>query len=213
MTTMVEPPVAHRTPRDAVVPRAGTPAPEPPPWHRSDDDRADAPDVTRYRETLMSAIEEGFDALVAEGVLSLRETPRELAARMIAAVPRDHGYDDLVGPFLTTDAVRRTLGGVSRQAVHDRSERRTLLRVQTSDGMNLYPSFQFVGGEVPARIRTAISAFRDVPVDGWAIATWFSIPSDGLDGLTPRAWLADPERGAGVVHGLARQAAHQWSAP
>ncbi len=168
-----------------------------------------------YRDTLMRALTEGVQALVAEKAPGLREDPQKVAARMIAAVPRAHAYDELVGPFYNVDAVRTMLGGVSRQAVQERAraDRRTLLQVQTSDGVNLYPAFQFEGSEVPARMRKTISTFRNVPVDGWAIATWFSVPAQALGGLAPRAWLADAHRDTTPVLELAERTAQRWSAP
>lgn len=170
-------------------------------------------DRAEYKAALMDALATGVDSLVAEDAPGLGDDPRAVAARMIAAVPRAHVYDDLVGPFYGTDAVRRMLGGVSRQAVHDRANRRTLLQVRTSDGVSLYPAFQFEGDGVSPRVRRVLSAFRDVPVDGWAVATWFSVPAVDLDGLTPRDWLGDLHRDDAMVLALAQRAAIRWAAP
>ncbi len=170
-------------------------------------------EVVAYKSELMEALAKRIDALVAGDDPDLLEDPEQVADRMIAAVPRMHGYDELVGPFFTTDAVGRMLHGISRQAVHDRAARRTLLQVKTSDGVSLYPAFQFEDDEVSDRIRSVMTRFRGVPVDGWAIATWFSIPAESLDGLSPRQWLADRRRDAEPAHELARSTALRWSAP
>jgi hypothetical protein len=167
---------------------------------------------TEFATDLMRELEAGVRSLVADNAPVLRIGPAAIAARMLAAVPRAHVYDETIGPFHTSEGVR-TLLGVSRQAVHDRVRRGTLLQVRTSDGVLLYPAFQFDGADVPARLRSALTAFRDAPVDGWAIASWFSVPAEELDDLTPRQWLADPDRDPAPVHQLAADAAASWSAP
>lgn len=192
------------TARTSAVRPGSTPA------HRH---RRSPDEVVAYKSELIEALAKRIDALVEGNVSDLLEDPEQVADRMIAAVPRMHSHDELVGPFFTTDAVRRMLNDISRQAVHDRAARRTLLQVKTSDGVSLYPAFQFEDDRVSDRIRSVMTRFRGVPVDGWAIATWFSIPAESLDGLTPREWLADRHRDAEPADALARSTALRWSAP
>ncbi|QZN85360.1 hypothetical protein [Cellulomonas sp. C5510] len=51
-----------------------------------------------------------------------------------------------------------------------------------------------------------------MPVDGWAIAAWFSIPAGSLDGLSPHECLADRHRDTEPADQLARSTALRRSA-
>lgn len=166
-----------------------------------------------YTATLVRLLEEGVHELARQDAPGFREPPEKVARRMLATVPRAHDYDELVGPFYGVEALR-TLLGSSRQAIHDRVTRGTLLQVRTSDGVNLYPTFQFdEAGEVPAPVRRAIQALRRSGADGWTIAAWFSTPAQALGGLSPRDWLLDTERDARTLLSLAEQTAALWAAP
>src|SRR5262245_44904763 len=84
------------------------------------------------------------------------ETPvdaEEAARRMFAALPRSSRYDELVGPFYDTAGACAVLGGIRRQAVAQRADRGTILRVVTGDRRNLYPVFQFDAGIVKPEVR------------------------------------------------------------
>jgi hypothetical protein len=70
-------------------------------------------------------------------------TADELAERMLAVVPTPSPWDEIVGPVYRTAQVATVLGGVSRQAVADRRARGRLLGLRTSDGVWVYPAFQF----------------------------------------------------------------------
>lgn len=124
-----------------------------------------------------------------------------------------HAYDVLIGPFYSAAAVRHLLGDVSGEALRSRVRRGSTLEVRTSDGLRLYPQFQFCDRRIDPAIGEVLSAFRDTPVDGWAIATWFSLPHDELDNQSPREWLSQPSADLLVVLHLARQTAHRWTAP
>ncbi|WP_156044043.1 hypothetical protein [Cellulomonas sp. HZM] len=168
--------------------------------------------VAEFKVALMESLEAGVDELVATDAPALHEDPAVLARRMLAAVPRAHLYDQLVGPFFDLEGVRRLLGGTSRQAVHDRVKRGTLLQVRTSDDVLLYPAFQFDGTDVSPRIRQVLIHLRDAGVDGWTIATWFSVPAADLDGDSPRTRLVDAGAPIEPVEQLAIAAARRWAA-
>lgn len=169
-------------------------------------------DEVEYVDELMGELRTGLDALLARGVPLRRESAHALAARMLAAVPGAHVYDELVGPFHTTGGVQ-TLLGITRQAVHERVKRGTLLRVLTSDEVALYPAFQFCGAQVSPPLRRVLATFRETPVDGWTVAAWLCVPCPELDDLSPRDWLADTDRDPTAVLALASEAAARWAQP
>jgi hypothetical protein len=135
----------------------------------------------------------------------------ELARRMVEVVPEPSRWDDLLGPFYSTGQVSKLLGGVSRQAVADRRDRRTLLGLKTADGVIVYPAFQFgERNEVLAGLPDVLQCFRDSGVDDWTLAGWLVSPSRTLEGRSAVEWLRqgfDPEP---VLH-LARDAARRFS--
>lgn len=139
----------------------------------------------------------------------------EDARAMVAALPRRSEYDELVGPFYDTAGARAVLG-VSRQAITQRAERGTLLRVLTRDGRALYPVFQVDAGRVRPEVVTLLGALKALDdVDGWVRAAWFATPAESLGGKAPRAVCTDPDMWAelgtaAVEH--AREASQRWSA-
>ena len=116
--------------------------------------------------------------------------PQELAERMVSTLPSPSPWDELIGPFYGPAQVARALGDVSRQAVADRRQRRTLLGLKTADGHWVYPVFQFdrhnsVLSGLPELLR--ILAASDV--DDWSLAGWLASPLRSLGGRTPIEWL------------------------
>jgi hypothetical protein len=135
----------------------------------------------------------------------------ELAQRMLAAVPAPSRWDDLLGPFYDTRGVTRLLGGVSRQAVADRRERRTLLGLKTADGVLVYPAFQFdERGEVISGLAAVLQCFDREAADDWTVGGWLVSKHRGLDGESVVEWLrggGDPAR----AEILARDAARRFA--
>lgn len=135
----------------------------------------------------------------------------ELARRMVDVVPEPSRWDDLLGPFYTTGQVGKLLGGISRQAVADRRDRRTLLGLKTADGVIVYPTFQFgERNEVLTGLAEVLQRFRDSHVDDWTLAGWLVSPSRTLEGRSAVEWLRqglDPEP---VLH-LADDASRRFS--
>ncbi len=136
--------------------------------------------------------------------------PGDLAGRMLATLPAPHPWDDQIGPFHDTPGLAKLLG-ISKQAIADRVRRRTVLAATTKSGRLVYPTFQLEGRRLRAEITDILSVFRGAPVDGWALAAWFTTPSESLGGATPVQWL-DADGDAGPVLALARDAAQRWAA-
>ncbi len=117
-------------------------------------------------------------------------SPRDLAQRMLEIVPMVSRWDELLGPFYGTGQVAKILGGVSRQAIADRRERRTLLGLKTADGVMVYPTFQFdERNQVLPGLAEVLQAFRNSAVDDWTLAGWLVAPSKALHGQSAVQWL------------------------
>jgi hypothetical protein len=114
----------------------------------------------------------------------------ELADRMLQAVPTVSRWNDLVGPFYSTNQVAKICGGISRQALADRRERRTILGLKTADGVIVYPMFQFDDkNRVVSGLPEVLQCFRGVDVDDWTLAGWLVSPSRALGGRSVVGWL------------------------
>jgi hypothetical protein len=171
---------------------------------------------TAFLDELTDRVRHGLEerlTLLVEHGHSLAEigAPAELAERMLAAVPAPSRWDDLLGPFYTTAEVARLLGGVSRQALADRRERRTIFALKTADGILVYPAFQFgEGSQVIAGLAETLQSFRGAAVDEWTLAGWLVAPSRSLGGRSAVDWLREGRDPASVVT-LARDAAQRFS--
>ena len=164
--------------------------------------------TTRLRRELEVRISD-----YAEHGRSLKEfgSPDELAERMLQMVPTVSRWNDVLGPFYGTPQVARFCGGISRQALADRRERRTILGLKTSDGVVVYPAFQFdAKNQILRGFSEVLQAFRSVAVDDWTIAGWLVSPSKALEGRSVVEWLRQGrELEPAVV--LARDASRRFS--
>ena len=165
-----------------------------------------------------------YTRAVVEGVeaMMLRLTPREsarlvtiggrpdqLADRLMASLPLAGMWDESVGPFYDAAGVMR-LRRMSRQALRGLESTRDVLVVRTTDGVQLYPSFQFTEDG------TSLPSLRDVIVlvdpgnqDPWGAALWLNARSEELDFSTPAEALRDGRRSD--VIDLAYRIGSAWS--
>jgi hypothetical protein len=128
----------------------------------------------------------------AEGAtaLAVLAPPAEAAALMVSALPRPSPWADAVGPVYRTPAVRRLLGGVSRQALVDRARRHTLLALRTADDHLVWPAFQFAGSRPLEGLARVLGVF-DRDVDEWMLARWLRVGQAALDTRSVVDWLRD----------------------
>lgn len=173
-------------------------------------------ETQEHKQRLAEALKGRLDELYTSHAVTLGDAPDEVARRMVASVPRQHVYDESIGPFYDTEGVRKVLSrngkSVSRQAVSDRITRLTILAAKTADGHWAFPAFQFADDEVLPSLRDVLRAFRGVPVDGWAIAAWLTAPSPALEGTSAIEWIRQGKPTVAVL-AEAQEAAARWSAP
>lgn len=176
--------------------------------------------LKEYRTALVAELEKivvpGVIGRLLDGASSV--SPTELARRMLAVAPAPAPVSKMaeqVGPtFYDTAGVAVVLGGpgadpVSKQAVEQRRNRRTLLALQTSDGRWIYPTWQFHNHEVLPGLAEVLAVFAEH--SSWSVGTWLTTPSTELDGMTAVQWL---EAGADRTHllSLSRHTAARWAA-
>lgn len=172
--------------------------------------------VVDYEQRVLSAVTAGFHVRVTELTTAGRDPrvlgdPVDVADRMLATVPAPHPWDAQIGPFYDTPGLVRMLG-ISKQAIAERVRRRSIIAAATQQGKIVYPTFQFVGNRVLPAVGAIAQVFRATPVDGWAIASWFTTAAQALAGSTPAQWLLEG-RAVEPVHELAAAAVHRWSMP
>ena len=116
-------------------------------------------------------------------------------------------WSDVIGPVHTDAQVEKLLGVGSRDVVV-RVERRTLLGLHTEDGKVVYPTFQFVDGDVIPGLSEVLELTVGF-VDDWTLASWLQAKQPNL-GRSVIDYLcecgADDE-----VLSVARHATERWS--
>ncbi len=138
------------------------------------------------------------------------EADPELLGRQAAqVVASDLLWRRQLGGLLDLGEVRVRLGGVSRQAVHGRRLRRTLLAVPdpAGDGYR-YPAFQFRGRAGLRNLAPILMAFDGAVETPWTVASWLTSPHEALDGRSPAECLADGHS-AEEIADLARRSAER----
>lgn len=166
-------------------------------------------EITHY---VKQGLEEKLSRFAEEEALDEMGSPRELANRMLETVPLPSHWNKVLGPFYGTSQVARILGGISRQAIADRRERRTLLGLKTADGVVVYPMFQFdEGHRVLPGLAEILQLFRGSEVDDWTLAGWLASPLTSLKRQSVIQWL----RAGGTLEPvlpLAREMARRFAA-
>lgn len=120
--------------------------------------------------------------------LAVLGPPGEAAELMVSALPQPSPWAEALGPVYRTPAVRRLLGGVSRQALVDRARRHTLLALRTADDHLVWPTFQFEGNRPLAGLARVLGAF-DRDVDEWMLARWLRAEQPALEHCSVVDWL------------------------
>jgi hypothetical protein len=140
----------------------------------------------------VSRAAEAFDAMLAELGIDERDVdPVDLGRRGALLAAADLVWARHLGPSYETKQVRELLGS-SRQAVHERAKRGTLLALRGGDGQPRFPAFQFgpTGKPLPA-LGEILDVLRPVAASPYTIASWFVTEDAELEGKTPAEWLRE----------------------
>lgn len=122
---------------------------------------------------------------------------------------RPSPWAQIVGPCYTAASVARALGWTSDE-VADAVESLSLLELETSDGVLLYPSFQIVDGRVIDGVGDVLRVLRTGTRGTWTWAQWLNSPVDDVTGEdAPRAI---EQLLAGQVDDVLRDARHAAAA-
>lgn len=152
--------------------------------------------IDKITQQVREGLEERFSSYTERGhSLEGIGQPEDVARRMLATVPSPPSrWDDLLGPFYSGNQVAQILGGISRQAVADRRQRRTLLGLKTADGIVVYPTFQFNHhNQVLTGLPEILQCFRGSGMDDWTLAGWLVAPMTVLEGRSVLAALQNGE--------------------
>ena len=156
----------------------------------------------------MSRAAEAFDAMLAElGIGEHDVDPVDLGRRGALLAAAELVWARHLGPSYDTKQVRELLGS-SRQAVHERAKRGTLLALRGGDGQSRFPAFQFgpAGRPLPA-LASILQVLRPVVASPYTIASWFVTEALELEGKTPAEWLREGRDPGDAVRVAGRYAA------
>lgn len=119
---------------------------------------------------------------------------------------------DRYGPCYTAERACENLGGISPSDLDRLVSAHRLLRVTTTDGVSLYPAFQFADGSVMAGLPSLLETLLGSGADPWTVAHWLTARTENTDGLTAIEVLASDsdELRADLIR-LARHDAAGWA--
>lgn len=159
----------------------------------------------RYRKALKRrAVKMVDDLIESDETSDYSEAAVEVKIHAMRDAFQSAGrVNDRIGPFYTSGRVERLLG-VSRQAVSERARRDRLLRVTTSDGVKVFPAFQFTATGVRSNLVPVIETLLNSGADPWTVAYWLTAPMNSFDGRTAVEVVGD---GADARRRLLMQAA------
>jgi hypothetical protein len=126
--------------------------------------------------------------------LSRIDDPEGFGAELVALVSARATWEAALGRYLTVSEAAKVLGVSSRQAVHQRIARHTLLAMDLA-GQTVLPAYQFDGAKVRPEVVFVLKLLRPAGLTDEATVSWFATPQPELDGVTPSDWLGkDPTR-------------------
>lgn len=128
-----------------------------------------------------------FETALAEliGERSPEFDPAEAGRRAALKAVAGTLWTDAVGPFYDTESVMLLLGGVSKQAVHDRVRRHRLLALRTGSGRLVYPTAQFDEDRVVDGLGAVLAVLAPDDTEAWMVASWLTTADQALHGFTP----------------------------
>jgi hypothetical protein len=116
-------------------------------------------------------------------------------------------WREVLGPLLDIEKVRELLGMRSPRQIRELSASGQLLALESTEGDELYPAFQFdANGSLYPEVAGVIAIFSGIVATPYTIASWFVSRQDLLEETTPAAWLRSG-RDSELLFEAARRAA------
>lgn len=145
-----------------------------------------------YRKRVLAGIEQRLDVLLeSEAVTDFSAEAQQASVNAaVDALQAANRVNDRVDAFFSIGRVRSELGDVSRQAVDKRVRSHRLLRVETADGVFLFPAFQFTHGGVLPGLPELLQVLLGSGADGWTVAYWLTARNADLANRTALEVLA-----------------------
>lgn len=130
---------------------------------------------TRAAELLSEELTRAFRELAQRGVeLTALGEPDQVVASIIERLPLARSrMAEAVGPCYTSGGLQAVLG-MSRAALSKAVIERRALRLETSDGRNVYPAFQVHNGALVPGLRKVLLTLGGAIDDPWTWAMWLN---------------------------------------
>jgi len=154
-----------------------------------------SPSVFSWSEHAARAFAAALEELASGADVRRLGDPVVVGRRAALVAAAGQVWTDQLGPFYDSDAVRKLLGGVSRQAVSDRARRGVLLVLRTGAGRLVYPAFQFDRNGTVRGLPDVLAVFDLDDISAWTVASWLATPDPDLDGRRPVDALRDGDLG------------------
>ncbi len=144
-----------------------------------------------------------FDEMVSAFVADARRSglaarvaklgdPTAFGAQLAALADARATWEAALGNYLSINEAAKVLGVSSRQAIHQRVNRGTLLAMDLG-GQTVLPAYQFDGSNVRPEVPRVLRLLRPARLSSEALVSWFASPQPELEGARPAEWLGkDP---------------------
>lgn len=120
--------------------------------------------------------------------------PEAFGTQLAALADARAAWEVALGRYLSVAEAAKVLGVSSRQAVHQRIARGTLLAMDLA-GQTVLPAYQFDGSKVRPEVSHVLKLLRPARLSDEAVVSWFGTGQPELEGSRPADWLGkDPAR-------------------
>lgn len=162
--------------------------------------KAAAKDRSARTEPL-GAVVAGFvraaDELGLSVTLAKLRDPESFGADLARVAATRATLEAATGGYVSVAEAAKIIGVNSRQAVHQRIDRGTLLAMDVA-GQTVLPAYQFDGPRARPEVTRAAKLLAPAGLSDIGVVSWFATPQPELDGVTPAAWLASGSDAARV---------------
>jgi len=140
-------------------------------------------------EAAVAGFVQAADQLGLAATLSSLKDPAGFGAELAQLAATRATLQAATGGHVSVAEAATILGVNSRQAVHQRIERGTLLAMDVA-GQIVVPTYQFDGSRVRPEVTRAAKLLAPAGLSDVGVVSWFTTPQPELDGTAPAKWLA-----------------------